>query len=73
MIKKAESTEKAVASSSSTSDTCELKVKLSYPGKPTLAMVTSRPDANGAVTYQRLSDDGAPIAGAIGAAKIPII
>ena len=52
---------------------CELKVKLSYPGKPTLAVVTSRPDANGAVTYQRLDDDGNPIPGAIGAAKIPII
>lgn len=73
MVQKAESTAEAVASSSSSSDTCELKVKLSYPGKPTLAVMTSRPDANGAVTYQRLSDNGTPIAGAIGAAKIPII
>ena len=52
---------------------CELKVKLTYPGKPTLAVVTSRPDANRAVTYQRLDDNGNPIPGAIGAAKIPII
>ena len=55
------------------SSQCTLKVRLTYPGKPTLAIVTSRPDGNKAVTYQRLDDNGDPIPGAVGAAKIPIL
>ena len=51
---------------------CTLTVNIRYPGKPVLGIVTSRPDANGAVTFQRLDDDGVPMQNAHGAARLPL-
>ena len=52
--------------------TYTLRIRVRLPGKPVVGVVTSRPDANGAVCYRRLGETGVPVQGAEGSAMLPL-